>query len=84
MKIELEIKDISKNSVILAKPDLDYFQGLSTVEELHQQLQTVFPTHNVITIPKGLELNIDEWDEIYNNAIDYLQSIKPHEGDIND
>lgn len=84
MKVELEIKNISKNSVILARPDIDYFQDLSTVEELHQYLQAVFPTHNVITIPKNLDLDIDDWNEIYKNAISYLQSIKPQEGDIND
>ena len=84
MKVELDIKNISKNSVILARPDIDYFQDLNAVEELHQFLQSMFPAHNVITIPKGLELDIDEWDEIYKNAITYLQSIKPQKGDIND
>lgn len=77
MKVELDIKNISKNSVILARPDINYFQDLSAVEELHQYLQAIFPTNNIITIPKGLELDIDEWNEIYNNAIKYLQSIKP-------
>ena len=77
MKVELDIKNISKNSVILAKPDIDCFQNLSAIEELHQFLQSIFPTHNVITIPKGVELDINEWDEIYKNAITYLQSIKP-------
>jgi hypothetical protein len=47
------------------------------VEDLHQYLQAFFPTNHVITIPKGLELDINEWDEIYKNAIEYLQSIKP-------
>lgn len=77
MKVELDIKNISKNSVILARPDINYFQDLSAIEELYQFLQAMFPTHNVITIPKDLELDIDEWDEIYKNAITYLQSIKP-------
>ena len=68
----------------MAKPDIDYFQDLSTVEDLHKYLQSMFPDNKVITIPKNLDLDIDEWDEIYKYAINYLQSIKPKEGDIND
>ena len=44
----------------------------------------MFPDNKVITIPKNLDLDIDEWNEIYKYAINYLQSIKPKEGDIND
>ena len=84
MKVELDIKNISKNDVILARPDIDYFQDLGTVEQLHKFLQSMFPNNQVVTLPKNLDLDIDEWDEIYKYAISYLQSIKPKEGDIND
>ena len=61
----------------MARPDIDYFQDLRIIEKLHKYLQSIFPNNKVITIPKILDLDIDEWDEIYQNAIDYLQSIKP-------
>lgn len=78
------MRNISENDIIFAKPDIDYFQDLDAVIELHNYLRKVFPNNKVITIPKSLELDIDEWDEIYKNAIEYLQSIKPQKGDIND
>ena len=78
------MKNISENDVIFAKPDIDYFPDLDAVIELHNYLRKAFPNNKVITIPKSLELDIDEWDEIYKNAIEYLQSIKPQKGDIND
>ena len=78
------MRNISENDVIFAKPDIDYFQDLGAIIELHNYLRKVFPNNKVITIPKNLDLDIDEWNEVYKNAIEYLQSIKPQKGDIND
>lgn len=77
IKVELNIKNFSKDSIILAQPKVDYYD-YSEIYEIHDQLQSLFP-NRVLTIPYGMELNIGEWEEIYEHAINYLQSIKPQE-----
>ena len=77
IKVELDIKNFSKDSIILAQPKVDYYD-YSEMEEIHRRLESLFP-NRVLTIPYGMELNIGEWNEIYEHAINYLQSIKPQE-----
>lgn len=77
IKVELNIKNFSKDSIILAQPKVDYYDH-SEIYEIHDWLQSLFP-NRVLTIPYGMELNIGEWEEIYEHAINYLQSIKPQE-----
>ena len=71
-KYALEIKELKPNDIILVKPQIENFD-LNEIDKIHADLRKLFPNNAVFTIPQGLEIEITDWERVYN----YLLSIKP-------
>lgn len=71
-KYILETINIKPNDIILVKPQIENFD-LDEIEKIHTDLKRLFPDNAVFTVPQGLEIQLKDWETVYN----YLLSIKP-------
>lgn len=71
-KYILEKINVKPNDIILVKPQIEKFD-LEEIGQIHKNLKESFPNNPVFTIPQGLEIQLKDWESVY----DYLLSIKP-------
>ena len=71
-KYILKTINVKPNDIILVKSQIENFD-LEEIEKIHKDLKELFPNNAVFTVPQGLEIEITDWERVYN----YLLSIKP-------
>lgn len=73
-----KIKPINKNEIIILTFDPNQIP-MNDMQDLYNDIKSCFPDNKIFGFIKGIKLEIDTWQEVY----DYLMSIKPQKENDN-